>query len=40
MVSQGAGLKNVQNRISSAGGTVDIHSVTGQGTEITLEIDL
>ncbi len=39
-VSQGAGLKNVQNRISSAGGTVDIHSVTGQGTEITLEIDL
>ena len=40
MVSQGAGLKNVQNRIGSAGGTVDIHSVTGQGTEITLEIDL
>lgn len=39
-VSQGAGLKNVQNRISSAGGTVDIHSVTGQGTEITLELAL
>lgn len=39
-VSRGAGLQNVQNRIGSAGGTVDIHSVTGQGTEITLEIEL
>ncbi len=40
MVSQGAGLKNVQNRIGSAGGTVEIHSVIGQGTEITLELAL
>ena len=38
--TKGAGLQNVTNRIRSAGGTVEIHSVKEQGTEITMEIDL
>ena len=38
--TQGAGLQNVRNRINSVGGTVEIHSVKEQGTEITIEINL
>lgn len=38
--TKGTGLQNVKNRINSIGGTVEIHSVNDQGTEITLEIDL
>lgn len=38
--TKGTGLQNVRNRISSAGGTVEIHSVKDEGTEITMEIDL
>lgn len=38
--TQGAGLQNVRNRINSVGGTMEIHSVKEQGTEITIEINL
>ncbi|NMB05544.1 MAG: tetratricopeptide repeat protein [Bacteroidales bacterium] len=38
--TKGTGLQNVKNRIGSSGGTVEIHSVIGQGTEITLELAL
>lgn len=38
--TKGSGLQNVRNRIRSVGGTVEIHSVKEQGTEITMDIDL
>ncbi len=38
--TKGAGLQNVRNRINSVGGTMEIHSVKEQGTEITIEINL
>jgi len=38
--TNGIGLQNVRNRISSVGGTVEIHSVKDRGTEITMEIDI
>ncbi len=37
--SNGAGLQNLRDRIASVGGTIDIVSRPGRGTEINIEID-
>ena len=37
--SDGAGLQNLRDRIASVGGTIDIVSRPGRGTEINIEID-
>ena len=37
---EGTGLHNVANRISSAGGTLNILSVQGKGTEITIDMNM
>ncbi|MCE5205793.1 MAG: sensor histidine kinase [Porphyromonadaceae bacterium] len=37
---QGTGLHNVANRINSAGGTLNILSSKGKGTEITIEMNI
>ncbi len=37
--SDGAGLQNLRDRVASVGGTIDIVSRPGRGTEINIEID-
>ena len=37
-MSEGNGLKNIQERISALGGRLDIYSEAGKGTEINIEI--
>lgn len=39
-ISSGSGLQNIENRINSVGGTINILSSAGAGTEITIDIDL
>jgi two-component system, NarL family, sensor kinase len=39
-VLQGNGLKNINDRITSLGGSIDIQSAPGEGTEITIGISL
>jgi signal transduction histidine kinase len=36
--SQGMGLDNIRNRVAAYNGDVDIHSVAGEGTEITVKL--
>jgi signal transduction histidine kinase len=38
--SEGMGLSNIRNRVTAYQGNVDIHSVTGEGTEVNITIPL
>lgn len=38
--TKGTGLINIKNRIKSAGGTIDVFSSTGKGTEVAIEMNV
>jgi signal transduction histidine kinase len=37
-MTQGVGLRNIQHRVESFGGILDVRSVVGEGTEVSVEI--
>lgn len=38
--ASGTGIDNIRTRVASAGGTIDVYSKTGQGTEVNIEFKL